>query len=136
MNSTRNTTFESIQYRAECRTRVTHQKVNVIGHDAVTEDWMIAVESQGFIPSDHRHFRSFQPASSIGRANGQRDDVVLALEDLFRKVMLLSTLHAGIVHCIGRALKDPPTTGFLNAVVAGPKGPAYNRFFECCEGGP
>ena len=99
--------------------------MDVIGHDAVTEDWMIAVESQDFVSSDHRHFRAFQPASSVGRANGQRDDVVLAFEDLFRKVMLLSTLHAGIVHCTGRARKDPPTTGFLNGMRAGPKGPAY-----------
>ena len=93
--------------------------MNMIGHDAVAEDWMIAVESQDFIPSDHRHFRAPQPASSIGRTNGQRDDVVLALEDLFRKVMLLSTLHAGIVHCTGRALKDPPTTVFQNRYRAG-----------------
>ena len=110
--------------------------MNMIGHDAIAEDWMIAVESQDFIPNDHCHFRAFQPASSICRANGQRDDVVLAFEDLFRKVMLLSTLHAGIVHCTGRALKDPPTTGVLNVVRAGPEGPAYNGFSERYAGGP
>ena len=67
--------------------------MNVVGHDAEPEDRMIGVKPEDFITGDFGKVGSFQPTAAFGRAHRERDDVVLAVEDLIRKVVPFSALH-------------------------------------------